>query len=278
MSQSHGSPATPPLARKSGRYTCLDMLGRGTYGTCYKVLQKPNKTPFVMKVIPIAELKTYDVHAAFSEAMLLSTIKHPHVVGYLDAWVENSHLYIVMEYCNRGDLAARLQRASEPLPIAEVLQYGRDISCGMQYLHSHKIMHRYGFTCVYICFRLLRVGTVITVADCEPVRGRTGAMCRDVKPSNLFLHGDRLVIGDLGLGKHMEQLSVANTQVGTPLYFSPEVCREEPYAFPSDVWAFGYDSIHFRRHILRMLLLVPVLSAVELFGDHHAYHSLAGTA
>lgn len=132
--------ATPPLARKSGRYTCLDMLGKGTYGTCYKVLEKPRETPCVMKVIPLAELRTHDVHAAFSEAILLSTVKHPHVVGYLDAWVENSHLYIVMEYCDRGDLSARLQ--SKPLLVPEVLIYARDISCGMQHLHSHKIMHR----------------------------------------------------------------------------------------------------------------------------------------
>lgn len=59
----------------------------------------------------------------------------------------------------------------------------------------------------------------------------------------MFLHDDSVVIGDLGLGKRMEQVSVANTQVGTPLYFSPEVCREETYALSSDVWAFGCVSV-----------------------------------
>jgi serine/threonine protein kinase len=69
--------------------------------------------------------------------------------------------------------------------------------------------------------------------------------CRDIKPSNLFLHGDRVVIGDFGLGKRMEHLSVANTQVGTPLYFAPEVCRDEPYTFSADVWAFGCGPLDF---------------------------------
>lgn len=141
MTLHYGNAATPPLARKSGRYSCLDMLGKGTYGACYKVLEKkPKGTPCVMKVIPLAELRNDDVHAAFSEAILLSTIKHHNVVGYLDAWVENSHLYIVMEYCSCGDLAALLH--SKELSVPEVLQYARDISCGMQHLHGHKIMHR----------------------------------------------------------------------------------------------------------------------------------------
>eukprot|EP00435_Cladocopium_sp_Y103_P028929 s186_g7.t1 len=31
----------------------------------------------------------------------------------------------------------------------------------------------------------------------------------------------------------------ARTQIGTPYYLSPEVCDEEPYAWPSDIWAMG---------------------------------------
>jgi serine/threonine protein kinase len=62
-------------------------------------------------------------------------------VGYCDAWVENSHLYIVMSHCNGGDLACRLQLA--PSSVSQVLHYARDISSGMQHLHRHKIMHRY---------------------------------------------------------------------------------------------------------------------------------------
>ena len=62
-----------------------------------------------------------------------------------------------------------------------------------------------------------------------------------MKPSNLFLAGDKIVIGDFGLGRHLAGCTLARTQVGTPLYFSPEVCKEQPYGLPSDVWAFGCD-------------------------------------
>jgi NIMA (never in mitosis gene a)-related kinase 1/4/5 len=247
MLQHCGLEAKPTVARKSGMYTCLNLLGKGTYGTCYKVLEKHKGMTYVMKVIPLADLGSHDIQAAFSEAVILSNIKHPNVVGYCDAWVENSHLYIVMNHCNGGDLACRLQLA--PLSVSQVLHYARDISCGMQHLHRHKIMHRYvaysclnphGSSCLHKCLQL--PFGVCEAAACmiSPIRKQRSRNCRDLKPSNLFLHGNRLLIGDLGLGKRMEHRSVANTQVGTPLYFSPEVCREKPYGFPSDVWAFGY--------------------------------------
>lgn len=65
-------------------------------------------------------------------------------------------------------------------------------------------------------------------------------LSRDIKPSNLFLSNKKAVIGDLGLGRHLEQHSLAHTQVGTPLYSAPEVCMGKPYTFSADVWAFGY--------------------------------------
>ncbi len=64
---------------------------------------------------------------------------------------------------------------------------------------------------------------------------------RDLKPANILVAADgRLVIGDLGLGRAMgPQTHFARTTVGTPLYFSPEICEERPYSFKSDVWALG---------------------------------------
>jgi serine/threonine-protein kinase 24/25/MST4 len=136
---------SPPNAAKSRDYTCLDALGQGTYGTCYKVVPNGGGERCVMKVIPLAGLSQKDIDGAFSEATLLSRIHHPHIVGYLDAWVENSHLYIVMEFCSGGDLSARLKarRMSE----AELWQCTRDISCGLEHLHSKRIMHRRAALC-----------------------------------------------------------------------------------------------------------------------------------
>lgn len=65
---------------------------------------------------------------------------------------------------------------------------------------------------------------------------------RDIKASNIFLSpAGAVVIGDLGLGRALGGATAfAHTRgIGTPLYFSPEVCAEAPVNSKSDIWAFG---------------------------------------
>lgn len=64
---------------------------------------------------------------------------------------------------------------------------------------------------------------------------------RDIKPSNIFIMDDgRLKLGDLGLGRYLDLQSIfAFSQVGTPLYMSPEVLRGEGHHFSSDIWSLG---------------------------------------
>lgn len=64
---------------------------------------------------------------------------------------------------------------------------------------------------------------------------------RDIKPSNVFVMEDgSLKLGDLGLGRYLDLQSIlAFSQVGTPLYMSPEVLRGEGHHFASDIWSLG---------------------------------------
>ncbi len=67
-------------------------------------------------------------------------------------------------------------------------------------------------------------------------------MHRDIKPANMFVdieHG-LLKVGDLGLSRAMHEYSLkAFSQVGTPLYMSPEVLKGEGHDFASDIWSLG---------------------------------------
>ena len=125
---------------RSRHYVCLDTLGSGTYGTCYRVVPSHGGEQCVMKVISLNGLPEKDVKGAFREATLLSQVRHPNVVEYLDAWVENNHLYIVMAHCRGGDLSQRLKAAT--MEESAIWRCARDIACGLEHLHCRRIMHR----------------------------------------------------------------------------------------------------------------------------------------
>jgi len=64
-------------------------------------------------------------------------------------------------------------------------------------------------------------------------------MHRDIKCANIFLTAENIAkLGDLNVSKVMKT-DLSKTQTGTPYYASPEIWKEEPYGFASDVWSMG---------------------------------------
>lgn len=64
-------------------------------------------------------------------------------------------------------------------------------------------------------------------------------MHRDLKSANIFLFSDGSVkLGDLNVSKIMKN-NMEFTQTGTPYYASPEVWKDQPYDFKSDIWSLG---------------------------------------
>jgi NIMA (never in mitosis gene a)-related kinase len=162
---------------------------------------------YVLKQISLFNMDKNQIEEVMNESKLLSSLDSHYIVKYYDSFVENNNLNIVMEYCDSGDLSKYLQinqgivkRISED----KIWKFFFEISLGISYLHSKKILHR------------------------------------DLKTLNIFLtKSDGVRIGDLGVAKVLTSDSLAHTFVGTPLYLSPEICEERAYNEKSDIWALG---------------------------------------
>lgn len=61
---------------------------------------------------------------------------------------------------------------------------------------------------------------------------------RDIKSANVFFVDGVAKLGDMNVSK-VTECSLAYTQTGTPYYASPEVWKEEPYSYKSDIWSLG---------------------------------------
>uniref|UniRef100_A0A4X2KN92 non-specific serine/threonine protein kinase n=1 Tax=Vombatus ursinus TaxID=29139 RepID=A0A4X2KN92_VOMUR len=140
------------------------------------------------------------------EVEVLANMKHPNIVLYRESFEENGSLYIVMDYCEGGDLYKRINAQKGVLfPEDQILDWFVQICLALKHVHDRKILHR------------------------------------DIKSQNIFLTKDGTVqLGDFGIARVLNStLELARTCIGTPYYLSPEICENKPYNNKSDIWALG---------------------------------------
>lgn len=186
-------------------------VGRGRFSVVYFATRKRDARPCAVKKINwghVAGGTVLSPAKCLKEVGLLRSLNHPNVVHYLDSFLHDQELYIVLEWAGRGDLKTLITdsaRRKELLGEGTCWSLFSQVAEAVRHCHEKRIIHR------------------------------------DIKPSNCFIMEDgSLKLGDLGLGRYLDLASVlAFSQVGTPLYMSPEVLRGEGHHFASDVWSLG---------------------------------------
>ena len=138
------------------------------------------------------------------EARAIARLNHPNVVRIYDVVNKQPHPWIVMEYVPSRSLHQVIAEDG-PLPPAEVA----------------------------------RIGLAVLAALCAA--HRAGIVHRDVKPSNVLLSGQRVVLTDWGLATMEGDATVTRTGmiIGSPAYISPERARDGAYSPASDFWSLG---------------------------------------
>ena len=140
------------------------------------------------------------------EVEIHSRLKHPAILEVLSYFEDNSHVYLVLELAENGELAKYLKESGRVFGEGEAKTIFEQVVSGLLYLHGHGIMHR------------------------------------DLTLANLLLTRDmRVKIADFGLATRLTGLPNEKhvTMCGTPNYISPEVATRSSHGLEADVWGLG---------------------------------------
>ncbi|XP_073651222.1 serine/threonine-protein kinase Nek5 isoform X9 [Tursiops truncatus] len=189
------------------KYDVIKAIGEGAFGKAYLAKGKSDSKHCVIKEINFEKMPIQEKEASEKEVILLAKMKHPNIVTFFSSFQENNRLFIVMEYCDGGDLMKRIKKQRGVLLSEDqILSWFVQISLGLKHIHDRKILHR------------------------------------DIKTQNIFLSKNGMVakLGDFGIARVLNNtMELARTCVGTPYYLSPEICQNKPYNNKTDIWSLG---------------------------------------
>lgn len=193
-------------------YKVIRCLGQGGQSRVYEVTDKRGKLRVVKQLPWMGE---HDKEAALREVRLLSSLRHPCIVPYLESFLVRSTpsvpmedlLCLVMSRCERDLREACLERRECGSHFEEprILTWLVQLCWGLQHLHARKFLHR------------------------------------DLKPQNVLLtQSGRVLLADFGVAGHLEHTEdFRRSIVGTPAFMSPEMLEGRPYGCETDQWALG---------------------------------------
>ena len=188
------------------------ILGHGAFAIVFRGRDKQSGQLVAVKQINIKNTGG-KLSVGKKEIDILKKLKNPNIVQLHEVVEEKNFVFLVMEYCNGGDLGDYLQ-ARTTLSEDSIRHFGNHIANGLQALCTLNIIHR------------------------------------DLKPQNLLLSFDprlrappiqeiMVKIADFGFARHLNRDDMAATLCGSPLYMAPEVLLGHRYDSLADLWSVG---------------------------------------
>ncbi|KAJ0176563.1 hypothetical protein K1T71_007742 [Dendrolimus kikuchii] len=198
-------------------FTKQDIIGHGAFAMVYKGRKRKNPSQSVaVKVVTKKGIQKASEILVKEIKILreLTALHHTNLVAMHDCMDSPAYVYVVMEYCNGGDLADYLQ-ANRLLSEGTIRLFLRQLAEAMRAIHAKGIVHR------------------------------------DLKPQNILLthnvapprtpHASEITlkIADFGFARFLEEGNMAVTLCGSPMYMAPEVIMSLKYDAKADLWSLG---------------------------------------
>lgn len=193
-------------------FELLDVIKEDKFSAVYLYENKADNKLIMIKKRAVTQ-------AGFTEAKVLSRLKHKNIINILGT-SQNDKLYIiVMEYLSGGNLQDRLLN---PFPWQEFIELAKEIMLGLSFAHTNRVIHG------------------------------------NLRPSNiLFDHSNRIKLTDFGLIEHYHESKNKKNSYSIPkeklnersdIFAAGVIFHEMLFGTKPDIKADKYqDNIEFKR-------------------------------
>jgi serine/threonine protein kinase len=182
------------------RYEVVLPISSGAMGAVYRARDAEGNGDVALKrLLDRRHAARFEI-----EARLLAQLRHPRVVRVVDYFQDDSGQYLVMNLVEGVDLGRLLMERGNPgLSLENAVDYVREAAEALQYVHDQQIVHR------------------------------------DVKPQNLILGDEGVVLVDFGVARELGEEDQGTVGVGTPRFMAPEVFAGGTVSPRSDVFGLA---------------------------------------
>lgn len=200
----------------AGRYQLLERIGQGGMGRVWRGVDQQlfGREVAIKEILFPPGLDDGDRATLLGrftgEARAAVTLSHPGIITIHDVVEHHGAPVIVMEFIRGESLAAAIRRQGR-LPVQRVAEIGAAMLDALAEAHDARIVHR------------------------------------DIKPDNVLLTKDRVVITDFGIAHLADattKLSHSGIVIGTPQYMPPEQLEGKRPTPANDLWALGATLYH----------------------------------
>lgn len=214
------------------------LIGIGAFGKIFQAENIQDGTKAAVKVISASDF--YDVDRLFIEIEIMRKCNHKNIIKLRDAFIYDSKIYIIMEFCEFGSLDSIMTKLERNLTEEEIRNIVTQILEALVYLHET----------VYVIHR-------------------------DVKAANILLNKNgEIKLIDFGISAknwYLEQNKT--TFAGSPHWVSPEVvsCKEEifkTYNNKVDIWSLGITCIELAEKLPPNNWLRPKDAMKKIYEDN----------